>query len=115
MAEENDLPQLKELYERLRNDAREVAKDLLMAKHVYQILAIISLVFGAVSLGFGVSSLVLKQIAGLTLFDWALPSMIIAVVIGLVLLILGSILEDKSETLEKKYGADDELKKLTQG
>jgi hypothetical protein len=115
MAEENDLPQLKDLYKRLRNDAREVAKDLLMAKRVYQVLGLISLVFGAVSLGLGIASLVLKLILGLTLFDWALPSMIIAVVVGLVLLILGDILDDKSETLEKKYGATGELKKLTQG
>ena len=115
MAEENDLPQLKELYERLRKDAKEVAKDLVMAKLVYQAVGIVTLVFGAVSLGLGVSSLVLKALASLPLFDWSLPSMIIAIVVGLVLLILGSILEDKSEDLEKKYGATGELKKLTQG
>jgi len=115
MVEENELPQLKELYEKLRNDAREVANDLLMARRVFQVVGMVSLVFGAVSLGLGVSSLVLKVVANLTLFDWALPSMVIAIVVGSVLVILGSTLEDKSEDLEKKYGKFGELKKLTQG
>lgn len=109
------MPQLKELYARLRNDAREVAKDLVMARRVYQVLGMVSLVFGGVSLGLGVSSLVLKVVANLPLLDWSLPSMIIAIVVGLVLVILGSILDDKSEDLEKKYGKTGELKKLTQG
>jgi len=115
MGEENDLPQLKELYKRLRNDAREVAKDLVMAKLVYQAVGIVSVVFGGVSLALGISSLVLKLVAFETLpfFDWSLPSMIIAIVIGLVLVILGGTLEDKGEKLEKKYGKTSELKKFT--
>lgn len=115
MEGENDLPQLKELYEKLRNDAREVAEDLMMAKRVYHMVGLVSLVFGAVSLGLGVSSLVLKVIVNLPLFDWSLPGMVIAIAVGLVLVILGGILEDRGEVLRKKYGICDELKKLTQG
>ena len=117
MGEENELPKIKELYGKLRNDAREVAKDLVMARLVYHAVGIVGLVFGAVSLAMGVSSLVLKLVVFETLpfFDWSLPSMIIAIVIGLVLVILGGTLEEKGEKLEKKYGKTSELKKLTQG
>jgi len=109
---EEELPELKKLYEKLRSDAMEVAKDLSRAKLVYRIVGIASVIFGAVPMALGISSLVLTIMVGLPLFDWSFPSMVMSIVIGLVLIALGGMLLNKSEDLERKYGKLEDLRKL---
>ena len=112
MSEKDELPQLKELYERLREDAEDVVKELKTTQLVYRAISLVMIVYGAVSLGMGISGIVLTLIAHLTLFDMSLPGMLISIVIGAVLLTLGEKLQEKGERLKKKYGGFnwDELK-----
>ena len=107
MDEKDELPQLKELYERLREDAEGVVKELRTAQLVYRAVSMVMIVYGAVSLGMGIAGIVLTLVAHLTLFDMSLPGMLISIVIGIVLLTLGGKLDDKSEQLKKKYGGFD--------
>ena len=107
MGDKDELPQLETLYEQLRKDAEDVVKELRKAQVVYRAIGMIMLVYGAVSLGMGVSGIVLTLVAHLALFDMSLPGMIISVVIGIVLVTLGEKLSDKGEELKKKYGSFD--------
>ena len=57
VADENEeLPQLKELYDELWNDARSLIKDMNKSIYVYLFAGFLSLVFSVVMIGSGVSN-----------------------------------------------------------
>jgi hypothetical protein len=109
---EEELPQLKELYEELRRNAAEIVKDLSMAKRVYRVVGMVSVVFGAVPLALGIASIVLTMLAEPSPLNWSYLSMVMSMAIGLTLIVLGGILLNKSESLERKYGKFEVLKKM---
>lgn len=107
-----ELPQLKELYEELRRDAAEIVRDLSMAKQVYRVVGMVSVVFGAVPMALGIASIILTTLAEPSLFNWPHLSMVMSIAIGLTLIVLGGTLLNRSESMERKYGKFEVLRKM---
>ena len=118
MGEQDELPQLEELFRRLRNDAVDIMKFLATTQLIFRAASLVMIVNGGVSLAIGIAGMIMTQIAGISFLNLSFPNMLIAIAVGFVLLILGSVLEDKGEDLKKKYGDFRQLKKelgLTKG